>query len=331
MVSEPASGRPCAGDLIMLAGLPRSGTTWVGKIFDSHPDTVYRHEPDGVEVPDIEVRAAADADDRYREQLWDTVDRMLGTRATRCTVRTPFFRKSFYSGVTWAVRVPMLHAFRIASRLLGELQVPDQLPRDRAVRYVWKSVGKGVQLLGAVAHLLPRSRSVFIVRHPGGYVASQLRGQQRGAFTAGGLIHEERWALERVADAGIARARGVTADTLAAASPAERLAWIWVWQNDMVLDGIDGTDNVTVLRYEDLCADPVRVARELFAFTGLGWSPQTEEFLASSTSTDRDSFYSLTKDPEKSANKWRQELAEDDRERVLAVVRGTRSGALYEL
>jgi hypothetical protein len=32
--------------LILLFGLPRSGTSWVGKIFDSHPSTIYRHEPD---------------------------------------------------------------------------------------------------------------------------------------------------------------------------------------------------------------------------------------------------------------------------------------------
>lgn len=29
---------------ILLFGLPRSGTTWLGKLFDSHPDTLYRHE-----------------------------------------------------------------------------------------------------------------------------------------------------------------------------------------------------------------------------------------------------------------------------------------------
>ena len=32
--------------IILLFGMPRSGTTWIGKIFDSHMRTLYRHEPD---------------------------------------------------------------------------------------------------------------------------------------------------------------------------------------------------------------------------------------------------------------------------------------------
>ena len=38
-----------ARPLIFLCGMARSGTSWLGKILDSHPDTLYRHEPDIVE------------------------------------------------------------------------------------------------------------------------------------------------------------------------------------------------------------------------------------------------------------------------------------------
>ena len=31
---------------VLIFGMPRSGTTWLGKLFDSHPSTLYRHEPD---------------------------------------------------------------------------------------------------------------------------------------------------------------------------------------------------------------------------------------------------------------------------------------------
>src|SRR5215469_13402042 len=31
---------------LLLFGMARSGTSWIGKIFDSHPTTLYKHEPD---------------------------------------------------------------------------------------------------------------------------------------------------------------------------------------------------------------------------------------------------------------------------------------------
>ena len=34
--------------IILILGAPRSGTSWLAKIFDSHPDVLYRHEPDTV-------------------------------------------------------------------------------------------------------------------------------------------------------------------------------------------------------------------------------------------------------------------------------------------
>src|ERR1700757_2925244 len=31
---------------ILILGSPRSGTSWLAKIVDSHPDVLFRHEPD---------------------------------------------------------------------------------------------------------------------------------------------------------------------------------------------------------------------------------------------------------------------------------------------
>ena len=34
--------------VILILGAPRSGTSWLAKTFDSHPDVLYRREPDTV-------------------------------------------------------------------------------------------------------------------------------------------------------------------------------------------------------------------------------------------------------------------------------------------
>src|SRR4051812_19968507 len=45
-----AANAPFGAGITLILGAPRSGTSWLGKIFDSHPDVVYRHEPDSTSL-----------------------------------------------------------------------------------------------------------------------------------------------------------------------------------------------------------------------------------------------------------------------------------------
>ena len=47
-MSAGSSVEALAATAILIVGAPRSGTTWLAKIFDSHPATLYRHEPDEI-------------------------------------------------------------------------------------------------------------------------------------------------------------------------------------------------------------------------------------------------------------------------------------------
>ena len=48
-----------SGPPILLFGAPRSGTSWLGRILDSHPDTLMRHEPDRSEEHTSELQSHA--------------------------------------------------------------------------------------------------------------------------------------------------------------------------------------------------------------------------------------------------------------------------------
>ena len=80
---------------------------------------------------------------------------------------------------------------------------------------------------------------------------------------------------------------------------------------------------VRVLRYEDAVANPVKVFQEVFSFFGLPFESQTLTFLADSTSTNSDSYYSVYKDASV-ADKWREELEPEITAEIQEDLTGTR-------
>jgi hypothetical protein len=125
------------------------------------------------------------------------------------------------------------------------------------------------------------------------------------------------------------RAHGLTLGDLRAMHPVERMAWRWVLSHEKTMADTAGLDGCRWLRYEDLCEEPFRHARELFQFTGLGWHPQTERFLQESTGAEDDHYFSVRKDSRRSASKWRSELPAEDTRRILDTVARSPAGRLY--
>ncbi len=87
--------------------------------------------------------------------------------------------------------------------------------------------------------------------------------------------------------------------------------------------------NYMSIRYEDVCRNPEAGTRTMFGFAGLRWSDQTARFVGASTASERESYYSVYKDPLRAANKWREELSRDEIRRVLAVVEDSPLGGVY--
>ena len=90
---------------ILILGSPRSGTTWLAKIFDSHPDILYRHEPDELILAEPGLDPA------------EQVRRWLRQRGLRAAAKRPDFSKSWRPAPLDHVRRGMAAALALVQRL----------------------------------------------------------------------------------------------------------------------------------------------------------------------------------------------------------------------
>lgn len=327
---------------ILLFGLGRSGTTWIAKIFDSHPDTLYRHEPDR-RFLDSGLPVAPRLEDivQRRDVTLRYIEACLGRRREKQVGPLPLFPKSYRGPLRARVRAGLVYAIkglsRWAPRLAESIPVPDLIERGaRArVRPVWKSVVATTHL-PAYARLLPEARCFLILRHPGGQIESEERGRTHGHLepAEGSPAEHLRWLLEPVVASGLGARLGLTYDDIERADPWEQAVYAWAFVNEFALEGIAGLPNCRMVRYEDVAADPDAMARELFAFAQLEWAPQTAEFIAASTHSGggdrkRSEYFGLYRDSRAQIGKWRHRLNGERAARLEAIAGRFAAGRVY--
>jgi hypothetical protein len=316
---------------ILVFGSPRSGTTWLAKILDSHPRTFYSHEPDSaLPPPDVPLFLGPEDIERYREPLARWVERLKGLRAARITAKLPVFPKSYRNPVTqflWRVGVM---GSKAAPRALKDLPVPSWALRStlEASPWLWKSI-ESLGRLGGLARTIPASRAILLVRHPCGVVSSILRGESKVQFTSEVPASEDRGIFQLLSETMEARSRGLSLEGFLKMSPIERLTWRWALTNEKAMNDTSTLPNVLLVRYEDLCDEPVAVSRRIFDFCGLEWHRQVQDFLTASVATERSAYYSVFKNPGQSARRWMSELPAAEVARVKDQAIQTAPGKLF--
>src|SRR5215831_8991023 len=89
---------PEGENVVLLLGAPRSGTTWLAKILDSHPDVVYRHEPDTVlRNDDLPYLCPRESVSEFRDQAHQYLTQLLNVRTLKSAGSFPQFDKQFRS------------------------------------------------------------------------------------------------------------------------------------------------------------------------------------------------------------------------------------------
>lgn len=321
---------PMPPRLIILSGLSRSGTSWLGKLFDSHPQTLYRHEPDSIPPwPAFPFFLDSDYAD-YAEALHEFVRRLPDWRVPKVLASLPTFPKAYLS----TYKYQAIHATLYAIKGLAALGWKPQVPRyclpgtQQPYVVVWKTIASSGRL-GFFADVLPNKRIIHILRHPGAIVASQLRGIQLQKFDQGFKAYEDYGTFAQLLRSPAGRRSGLTLDDLKQMSPLECLTRNAVLNMENVLLALDGRPDCTLLVYEEFCANRLEAFQNLLRFCGLPWVPQVQDFLTASGSTHRSRYYSVFKDPQTTVSQWRRELSPADQAIVHAQLAASPLAALW--
>ena len=171
----------------------------------------------------------------------------------------------------------------------------------------------------AAARTMPDLRCIFILRHPCGQIASLLAGHAASRFAQ--TSDQPGTAVDMAAAARRAAREGIDQAAFDNLSIVAKLAWCWVAFNEPAVEAFSPLSNARVVIYEALCRQPESLSRELFAFAGLDWHPQTAAFLQTSTQHDRPSgYFDVFRATSLVADRWRQSMSQADQDAVRSVV-----------
>ncbi|MBL4801555.1 MAG: sulfotransferase [Emcibacter sp.] len=316
--------------MIFLFGAPRSGTSWLAKIFDSHPDVLYHHEPDSIIVSqDVPFFPESKDVEILIPTTRDYFTKLLNVRHLKSAASIPVFNKSYFTGLMNKIMPGLVFMLKTTSGICGKLKLPLEIKTPAFARKNGKN-GKIVDVMksvnspcrtGLVAQAFPEAKVIYILRHPCGYVSSQLRGRE---------LHflENVIYYRQLASMTVAKERGWTEEKIKSMSMEEQLACSWVCINEQAMNDIEGQDNCMFFLYEDLCDEPIVVSRKLFDFCNLDYNDQTDTFLKSSMnySGGNEKYFQTVRNPKTAAEKWKQELTAEQIEKIKNIVSGTKAG-----
>jgi hypothetical protein len=162
--------------VVLLLGARRYGVSWLAKFSDSHPDVLYRHEPDRVlRTSDLPWMCPRDQVDAHVDQARLYLRQLFEIATLKTTGGQPMFPKRFESTPVHLLRVGIIDVLQAADltkvgrQLIRQAHIADFLALDRHpdLRLVVKSVSSRGQAR-LFAEALPEARIIVILRDPWG-------------------------------------------------------------------------------------------------------------------------------------------------------------------
>jgi hypothetical protein len=318
--------------MIIILGSSRSGTTWLGKIFDSHPDVIYLHEPDSILVNrEIPFQVNEDELEEYITSASIYISQLLDVKNIKVSGSLPMFKKNYRNALMHLFRNTYVYSSKTLQRCIGAgklrtIGVPDLFSEEKksTCRHVIKSVDS-LNRAHLFSRAMPNAHILHLIRHPCGYVASRLRGIKLSLLGSSTFMAS----ISRMPEA---RKRGLTLDYLERLSVEEQLACHWMIQNEKTINDMEGEDNYKLVIYDELCQNPIQVTKALFRFSALDWNSQTEEFirLCQNARNGKKGYFQVIRNPAKAAFQWKNELDRSQISRIMDFVADSAPGRIFK-
>ena len=251
-------------DTLVLAGIPRCGSTWLANVLGRAPGTLTVFEPDGP-ISDILGAMVATrlapfpilgADDRsgWYRLVWDLA-----------------FKGGWPWGRVEAARAVGRRFVKIPRNLrdpaIAGLAVATARLRRRPERVVVKSVNSVFALEWIDAHYSPKM--VVLRRNPLNVLSSWLVLGMENIWSVGDDPAVKRTYLEPL---GLSRSS-------IGPSPVAQGAWNVALLTRALKETVERHPEWVQVSYDELCEDPVTGSKSLFDQMGLEWTREAQDFI----------------------------------------------------
>ena len=308
--------------MMFILGQPRSGTSWVSKIFDSSPDILLRYEPD-ISKRSYHISYLFNDDecsDASADDFYGYISSLFWVKTLRANGKTPFFRKNYRSAIKEYVRRIWIYFYKGLEKLIWKrfhsFFVPDLCSHKVDEAYLCLKSVSNMGRLNLFLRACPEKKFIVVVRHPCGEAESKIRGQKGGKLDQNNYInHFCRLDIVKEFDLDFQKLEKMNSFDL----------YMWISSLYLLknLREIEGKENVYLLKYEDLCENPLDISKDMYHFTNLPWTHQTETFIKKSSQTQRGAFFSVYKDSKKMANAWKSKLSDSQKQSALKILTQT--------
>lgn len=288
---------------IVITCAGRSGSKWLLRILDLHPNTLCRNEPHRIS-PELNVPGHPE---------WSAIAARAG-RSIGAYDPCPQVRKVYVYRTSRLLGLEWLTYRRSAKKLFG-LYPEGEYPwflgsswRVSAARPVLKIINATDTILWLLENR-PDIPIMHIVRHPGGVLNSWLRRfVSERSFER--VMENQRDVLRQILkkDPGY----GAHFGDLAELTIAEAKLWSWRYAQEAIFQAGKGRTNYRMIVYEDLAQHPVFNSKTTFHHVGLDWPDGIEGRIKS-----------ICAGSNEIASKWRDQLAPEHQTAVCNVLLGS--------